>query len=278
VPGLPDQRPLSADGVSVRKREPPRAFHGLDELDHGPNRIAGHHHRGACQSLAALHTRAPLLLRRTIDDLVQVSGLLRRSTSSPRWASRLASNPSPRCLEHRFYNRRFASRAPAEHPLRRPSAGEPWETRRSFDFVDRPRIQAFPPTEHDAGPPRGHPASDSLALDGAVPASGESSFRPCWHGEGESVAAFSAGDSSVDSNPLTPLAAPGHRVAEAALFPDAWARSHRGTSMRPAFQSPRCLPPEKTARASFESSRGALPRWPASTAAARVHRRSRTID
>lgn len=29
--------------------------------------------------------------------------------------------------------------------------------------------------------------------------------------------------------------------------------------MRPAFRSPRCLPPEKTARASLESSRGALP-------------------
>jgi hypothetical protein len=34
--------------------------------------------------------------------------------------------------------------------------------------------------------------------------------------------------------------------------------------------------PRKTARASFESSRGALPRWPAMAAAARVHRCSRT--
>jgi hypothetical protein len=118
------------------------------------------------------------------------------------------------------------------------------------------------PTEHDARPPRGHPASDSLALDGALPASGRSTFARGWHGEGESVAAFSACDRSVDSNPLTPLAAPGHQVAEATLFPDAWARSHRGTSMRPAFQSPRCLPPEKDRASLFRE----LPRSAASLA------------
>jgi hypothetical protein len=69
--------------------------------------------RGALRPCGLLHTRAPLLRWTMIDDLVQVSDLLRRSTPSPRWASRLASNPSPRCLEHRFYNRRFTSRAPA---------------------------------------------------------------------------------------------------------------------------------------------------------------------
>jgi hypothetical protein len=129
VPGSPDQRPLSAGRVSARKLQPPRAFHGIDGSIMGPTGLPDTITEGHARAFRPSHTRAPFLLRRTIDDLVQVSGLLRRSTSSPRWASRLASNPSPRCLEHRFYNRRFASRAPAETPssetLRRRTVGKP---------------------------------------------------------------------------------------------------------------------------------------------------------
>jgi hypothetical protein len=217
-----------------------------------PDTITEGHARASRPS----HTQAPLLLRRTNDDLVQVSGLLRRSTSSPRWASRLASNPSPRCLEHRFYNRRFASRAPAETPssetLRRTAVGKPAGVRLRGSRSGQRRCR---PTENDAGPPRGHPASNGLALDGALPASGRSTFPRGWHGEGESLAAFSAGESSVDSNPLTPLAAPGHGMPEHPCFRT---RGLVPTGARQCARlsgARRCLPPEKTARASLESSR-----------------------
>jgi hypothetical protein len=70
-----------------------------------------------------------LATRRKTCDPVRVFDLLRRSTPSSRAASRPCSSPSPGCLELRFYNRRCASRAPAEtSPLEtvsRPSVGNP---------------------------------------------------------------------------------------------------------------------------------------------------------
>jgi hypothetical protein len=51
-----------------------------------------------------------------------------------------------------------------------------------------------------------------------LPASGRSTSPSCTrHGAWESVAAFSAGDSSVESNPLTSLAVTGIQAAEATL-------------------------------------------------------------
>lgn len=103
-------------------------------------------------------------------------------------------------------------------------------TRRNITFGDRPpsavgkpaiaRLLGSPSgsrrfrrTEGDAGPPRGHPASNGRALDGVLPASGRSTvtFMLGGMGRGESVAAFSAGGGSVGSNPLTSLAAAGGR-------------------------------------------------------------------
>jgi hypothetical protein len=55
---------------------------------------------------------------------VQVSGLLHRCTPDPRWALRLASNPSSRCLD----SVSTTNVARHEHPLKRllwrPSAGD----------------------------------------------------------------------------------------------------------------------------------------------------------
>jgi len=55
--------------------------------------------------------------------------------------------------------------------------------------------RAFPPLVEDgAGPPCGHPASSSPALDGAAPASGRSASTRALAGwGGKSTAAFSAG-------------------------------------------------------------------------------------
>jgi hypothetical protein len=114
--------------------------------------------------------------------------------SLPREALRLSSGPASKCLEFRFYNRRFASRAPAETPPSETVRRAPWENPPAFDFqiLLEPRVSAI--AEEDAGPPRGHPASDSRALDGALPASGRSTatlFRAFARG-GKSVAALSA--------------------------------------------------------------------------------------
>jgi hypothetical protein len=132
----------------------------------------------------------------------------------------LSSNASPRCLEFRFYNRRCASRAPVENITfgdRLPSAvGKPASVR----LPDRHRTKAFPPTEGDAGPPCGHPASNGRALDGAPPASGRSTltfmlFRRGVRGRASLLYRLAAAPS--DRDPLTSLAAAGVRDAEATL-------------------------------------------------------------
>ena len=88
----------------------------------------------------------------------------------------------------------------------------------------------FRHAEEDAGPPCGHPASDSRALDGALPASGPTTAtHRASAGEGKSAAALSAGQRLRRSNPLTPLfGATGCGAAGAARLPAAWARYHRG--------------------------------------------------
>jgi hypothetical protein len=154
------------------------------------------------------------------------------------------------------------------------------KTRRSFDFVDRPRdrgVAARPRTTPDHLAVIRPPTASRLTARCRLRETRR--FARVWRGgRGERRCLFGRRALRRIEPSDTSSRRPDSGAAGATLFPDAWARSHRGTSMRPAFQSPRCLPPEKTARASFESSRGALPRWPARAAAARVHRRSRTID
>jgi hypothetical protein len=146
------------------------------------DRIAGHRCRGAlsrpCGLSRALSTFAA---RRMATDLVQAGGLVRRSMPNPRWALRLASGGGTRM-----------PRTPLLQPTSRATC-----TRRDFTFGDRPpsavgkpagvRLSDRPWTGNcrvwsDAGPPCGHPASDSHALDGAPLASGRPSWPPLWTG------------------------------------------------------------------------------------------------
>jgi hypothetical protein len=149
-PGLPcrgreTRVSLLANRVSARTLEAPRAFHGLDELDDGPNIIAGHHHRGARAGLATFTRPSTLAARRMTDDPVRVSAFSvarLRVLAGPRG---LPSSTSPRCLEIRFYNRRYASRAPAEtspsETVRQAPVGKPAGAR----LPGSPSIPAFPP-------------------------------------------------------------------------------------------------------------------------------------
>jgi len=80
----------------------------------------------------------------------------------------------------RFYNRRFASRAPVrQHPLWRLARRSPWENPPAFGFEILLGSRRYRRTvERDAGPPRGHPASNSHVLDGTVAGFGSTSLRP----------------------------------------------------------------------------------------------------
>jgi len=157
----------------------------------------------------------------------------------------------------RFYNRRFASRAPMQTPPLETASRAPWETRRrstSRPASDTAFGRVFEP---GAGPPRGHPASSGPALDGATPASGPST--PARPGAcGSSAAAFSAGGSFADSDPLTPVTGARGRDAGAPRsrspepVPAAARQCHPRSRARGAFHRPR--PPGRP----FELPSGAL--------------------
>jgi len=147
-PGLPcrgreTRDSVLANRVSARTLEPPRAFHGLDELDDGPNIIAGLHHRGARAGLATFTRPSTLAATRMTDDPVRVSAFAvarRRVLAGPRG---LPSSTSPRCLEIRFYNRRFAPRAPAETSPSETVCRPPWENPPVVGSSDRPWLPRF---------------------------------------------------------------------------------------------------------------------------------------
>jgi len=130
--------------------------------------------------------------------------------SAPRGASRPFLGHSAKMPRIRFYNRRFASRAPAtKHHLRRLPAerrGKPADVR----LRDRPRRRdvSAVSSEDCAGPPCGHPASNSRVLDGTPPASG----RPTAHLRARALRSderaprpFQPHATPPVSNPLTPL-------------------------------------------------------------------------
>jgi len=132
----------------------------------------------------------------------------RRFDPAPRSASRPTLGHSAKMPRTRFYNRRFTSRAPMQTPsLETPAErrGKPADVRLRDRLSERGRLWRRWSSD-DAGPPCGHPASNSFALDGATPASGRSAAPSCLRARwGESTAALSAGGGFAESSPLTPL-------------------------------------------------------------------------
>lgn len=141
---------------------------------------------------------------------------------------------------------------PSKHNLRRLAAERRGKTRRrspSRSSSDG-RFRLF--AEEDAGPPCGHPASDSRALDGALPASGRIDCHHHAGARGGEERCGLVGRAAAPSvrDPLTPLLrATCCGAAGAARCLPLELVSAGGTSMPPASSSPRCLPPEKTTRA-----------------------------
>lgn len=136
--------------------------------------FAGRRYHGALsRPFGPSCARSTFAARRMTTDPVQAGGLFRRSMPYPREALRLSSGAAPGCLEFRFYNRRFTSRAPVETSPPETGRRAPWENPPAFTFqiTCEPAIRR---ARGDAGPPRGHPASGSRALDGAPLASGRS--------------------------------------------------------------------------------------------------------
>jgi len=146
-------------------------------LDHVFNWNAEPITEGPAPTLRLLPALAPFLRRPRSKVPVRDTDLVHRSTLRPREALRPFLGHRAKMPRIRFYNRRFASRAPmSRHYLWRLPAerrGKPADVRPR----DRFRIDGvFAPLEfdRDAGPPCGHPASNGCALDGASPALGRS--------------------------------------------------------------------------------------------------------
>jgi hypothetical protein len=153
---------------------------------------------------------------------------------------------------------------PPKHLLRRPSAGEPWVNPPAFDFRTPSEPRRCRPTEHapDHLAVIQPPTASRLTARCRLRADRLSSCRGT--GGGERRCFFGRRPLRRIEPSDTSRGARNLELPEQPFLPFAWAHSHRGTSMRPAFQSPRCLPPEKD-RASPLSRAPAepLPRWPA---------------
>jgi hypothetical protein len=82
-------------------------------------------------------------------------------------------------LRIRFYNRRLLTSTRRKNTLFGdfpPSAVE--KLRRRSASRSSSSVASPPPFEEDAGPPRGHPASNGSVLDGTSPASGRQAVAP----------------------------------------------------------------------------------------------------
>jgi hypothetical protein len=220
------------------------------ELDDGPTCSAGTITKGPAPTFRPLLARSTLLRseKPRVSSRPVASAVARLCTSwglaaFPRTQRQDASNP---LLQPTF---RVTSTRDKHHLWRLPAerSGKPANAR----LRDRPRRRdvSAVSSEDCAGPPCGHPASNSHVLDGTPPASG----RPTAHlraralrSGGKSAAAFSTACDSAGIEPSGTSHERPKRGRVSALDPITRAPFRPGTSMRRLSRSPRCLPPKKT--------------------------------
>lgn len=150
---------------------------------------------------------------------------------------------------YRFYNRRFASRAPEINTtfgdcLPR-AVGKPAGSRLLGTLPGTRRFRLF--AQARAEPPCGHSASNGFVLDGTLPASGRlaTTFSCRSTFVAGSAIAFSANGDSASSSPLTPLTGDrAERKAPGCLSSEPVPTGARQCD-RP-LRAPRCLPSSET--------------------------------
>jgi len=126
------------------------------------------HDRGACIGLS-LFALPDTLLRGELRSTPSRAGNLHRRSALLLVSPRGSTCAQRQDASNSFLQPTFALRAPAEAPLL-----ETWSIALGTPAGDRAEDlanAAFPPSiREDAGPPRGHPASNGRAFDGAQPA------------------------------------------------------------------------------------------------------------
>jgi len=179
---VPEPGPrFPASGISARKaRCPARLPRIRFDSRSWANWFAGHHHRGACAGLSTVafpeHPSAGEMTRGLVTDRWPHPSL----DSAARKALRRSSRAAPRCLES--VSTTDVSRH--EHPrqtspletARRDRRGKPADVSTSRPTAGESSVSAVS-SEDGAGPPCGHPASNSSVLDGTSPASGRPTAR-----------------------------------------------------------------------------------------------------
>jgi len=156
-------------------------------------RFEGRHNRGLTRAFGLREPLHPFAKRMTAGPVPGLSPSCRWAMCSS-WGLAAYLGHIAEVLRIRFYNRRFAhEHPPRKHPLRRLPAERRGKTRRRSASRSSSSVASPPPFAEDAGPPRGHPASNGSVLDGTSPASGREAAAPALsRGAGSSVAAFSA--------------------------------------------------------------------------------------
>jgi hypothetical protein len=174
---------------------------------------------------------------------------LASSCSEPPRNTLLALRPSSgriaEMLQIRFYNRRFASRAPAvKPPSLETSRRAPWETRRRSPSRSSSNMTLPPLFAEDAGPPRGHPASSGVVLDGTLPASGRQAVAPRFRASRGKRSSFFGCLRALPVEPSDTLSRM-KRGRRTPFLPSSSPLPRQHVNA-PALASPGCLPPGKS--------------------------------
>jgi len=123
---------------------------------------------------------------------------------APREASRLSLDAPPRCFESASKTD-VCSRAPAaKTPSLETARRAPWRNPPAFCFEILLELGVAASFAEDAGPPRGHPASNGSVLDATSPASGRQAVAPALSRRAEERGSFFGCFTLRPPTPLTP--------------------------------------------------------------------------